>query len=89
MESRVRENLTHGSERGRRKHAHEVVRRRPTLQGVRYDRHWRVEGCGTPAVRDTFVCPGIEDFAGPEVTLRVKVNLRTLAIDFFDYADWR
>ncbi len=32
------------------------------------------------------VCRGIEEDTNPEVALRVKVNLRTLAIDFFDYS---
>ena len=34
------------------------------------------------------VCIGVSDDPDPHVSLRVKVNLRTLAIDVFDYADW-
>lgn len=34
------------------------------------------------------VCPDLEHDANPAVRLRIKVNLRTLDIDFFDYALW-
>jgi hypothetical protein len=34
------------------------------------------------------VCGAIDRDPNPEVLVRVKVNLRTLAIDIFDYADW-
>lgn len=34
------------------------------------------------------VCKDIKEGADPEVSHRVKVNLRTLDIDFFDYSDW-
>ena len=34
------------------------------------------------------VCPDLEHEANPTVRLRIKVNLRTLDIDFFDYTHW-
>ena len=34
------------------------------------------------------VCRAVPGDPGLRVSLRVKVNLRTLAVDFFDYAGW-
>jgi hypothetical protein len=34
------------------------------------------------------VCGAIDRDPDPEVSVRVKVNLRTLAIDIFDYSTW-